>query len=185
MKLTKQITIGFLILVAVAALYRIMPGRPFGFAPQIAIALFGGAVIKDKKWAMILPLLSLFVSDALYELLYIAGITPIYGFYSGQLQNYLLFGGLTCFGFMIRNFNLGKIALTSILAPTTYFVVSNSLVWLTGTGLGRTKTISGWALTLVDGIPFYLNSVVATVLFSALFFGSYYLFQKRETAVTV
>ena len=44
MKLNKQIIAALVIMVAMSALYRVLPGRPFGFAPQIAIALFGGSL---------------------------------------------------------------------------------------------------------------------------------------------
>ena len=49
MKINKSVVLSFILLVVIASLYRIMPGRPLGFAPQIAMALFGGAVIKDRK----------------------------------------------------------------------------------------------------------------------------------------
>ena len=109
MKITKQILSSFILLIIIASLYRIMPGRPYGFAPQIAMAIFGGAIIKDKKFAFILPLLSMFVSDALYQLLYINGVGNIPGFYDGQVLNYILFAALTIFGFFIKNFNTTKI----------------------------------------------------------------------------
>ena len=51
MKLNKSVVGSFVLLVLMASLYRIMPGRPLGFAPQIAMALFAGSVIKDKKVA--------------------------------------------------------------------------------------------------------------------------------------
>lgn len=158
-----------------------MPGRPFGFAPQIAMAIFGGAIIKDKKFAFLLPILSMFVSDALYQLLYINGVGNISGFYSGQLTNYILFGLMTFFGFFIKNFNIGKIALASVAAPTTYFFISNFMVWASNSplaGLGRQKTFNGLLLTLNDGVPFYYWSIAATLIFSAILFGSYYLITK-------
>ena len=56
MKLNRQITIALVIMIATSALYRIMPGRPFGFAPQIAIALFGGSLFATKKqYSFLLP----------------------------------------------------------------------------------------------------------------------------------
>jgi hypothetical protein len=39
MKLNRQIVVALVIMVAMSALYRVLPGRPLGFAPQIAIAL--------------------------------------------------------------------------------------------------------------------------------------------------
>src|ERR1700712_1581359 len=120
MKISKQLMASFVLLIIIASLYRVMPGRPFGFAPQIAMAVFGGAVIKDKKFAFLLPLLSMFISDALYELLYRNGIGNIQGFYSGQITNYILFGSMTIFGFFIKKINVAKIVLASIAAPTAF-----------------------------------------------------------------
>jgi hypothetical protein len=181
MKISKQLIGSFILLIVIASLYRIMPGRPYGFAPQIAMAIFGGAIIKDKKFAFLLPLLAMFVSDALYQLLYINGVGNIYGFYDGQVLNYILFAGLTVFGFFIKNFNVKRIALAAISAPTAYFLVSNFLVWASSSplaGLGRPKTFSGLMMCYGDGLPFYPWSLASTFVFSAILFGSYYFITK-------
>src|SRR5712675_3181516 len=102
MKPSKNIVWSFLLLIIVAALYRIIPNRPFGFAPQWAMAVFAGAVIKDKKWAFIIPVLSMFISDLLYQGLYMAGATNMVGFYEGQWQNYLLFTLLVFVGMAVK-----------------------------------------------------------------------------------
>ena len=101
MKLNKSLLLAFGLMVLSASLYRAWPDRPYGFAPQMAMALFGGAVIKDKRWAFILPLLSMLLSDLLYQGLYMNGLTPIKGFYTGQWLNYLLIAGITLFGFLL------------------------------------------------------------------------------------
>lgn len=183
MKATKQVVTGFILLIVVASLYRIMPGRPYGFAPQIAMAIFAGAIIKDKKFAFLLPLLSMFVSDALYEILFRNGVGNMPGFYDGQIINYILFTSLTLFGFLIKNFNVGRIAIAAIAAPTTYFIISNFLVWASSSplaGLGRPKTFGGLMLCFSDGLPFYPWSVAATFIFSAILFGSYYLIARNS-----
>src|SRR5262245_60389019 len=89
-------------MVVVAALYRIIPCRPFGFERQLALALFSGAIIKDKKVAFVLPLVSMFISDLLYQVLYNAGLSGIYGFYPDQWINYLLYASVVAFGFLIK-----------------------------------------------------------------------------------
>jgi len=186
MKITKQLAGSFILLIVIASLYRIMPGRPYGFAPQIAMAIFGGAIIKDKKFAFLLPLLAMFVSDCLYQLLYINGVGTMYGFYEGQALNYVLFGGLTIFGFFIKNLNVKKIALASIAAPTAYFLASNFFVWASSSplaGLGRPKTFAGLMMCYSDGLPFYPWSVASTFVFSAILFGSYYLMTKKSTSL--
>ena len=183
MKVTKQIVAGFILLIVIASLYRIMPGRPYGFAPQIAMAIFAGAIIKNKKFAFLLPLLSMFMSDALYEILFRNGVGNMPGFYEGQITNYILFTSLTVFGFFIKNFNISRIAIASIAAPTTYFLVSNFLVWLSNSplaGSARPKTFNGLLLCFGDGLPFYPWSVAATFIFSAILFGSYYFLTRQS-----
>ena len=186
MKITKQLAISFILLIVIASLYRIMPGRPYGFAPQIAMAIFGGAIFKDKKFAFLLPLLAMFVSDCLYQILYMNGVGSIYGFYDGQVLNYILFGGLTIFGFFIKNLNVKKIALASIAAPTAYFLASNFFVWSSSSplaGLSRPKTFAGLMMCYGDGLPFYPWSVASTFVFCAILFGSYYLMTKKSTTL--
>lgn len=180
MKITKQVVVSFILLVIIASLYRVMPGRPFGFAPQWAMAIFGGAVISNKKFSFLLPLASMFVSDALYEILYINGVGNIPGFYSGQITNYILFGAITVFGFFITRINFKRIFAAALAAPTAYFLLSNSLVWLGGGGLNRPKTFVGLIICYNDGLPFYLWSIAATLIFSAILFGSYYLATKNS-----
>jgi hypothetical protein len=92
MKQRNTFFLAMAVLVVISALFRLIPSdmRPLGFAPQIAIALFGGALITDKKYAFALPLLSMFISDVIFELLHINGLSNIGGFYSGQLINYAI-----------------------------------------------------------------------------------------------
>lgn len=184
MKSSKNLVITFILLVIVASLYRVIP-RLENFAPHIAMAIFGGAVIRDKKWAFGLPIFSLFLSDVLYEILYNYGISDRPGFYEGQWQNYLLFAGLTAIGFLIRKITVIKVLAASIAAPTVFFILSNFVVWAgwQGTrGLNRPKTFSGLLMCYNDALPFYYNSLISCILFSALFFGGYVLFKRNQPA---
>ena len=186
MKLNKSVIWSLILLTIVAAMYRVIPNRPWGFAPQWAMAVFAGAVIKDKKWAIIVPVLSMFISDILYQILYLKGLTPISGFYDGQWQNYLLFAMLAVFGMMMKKINVQNIFLASLAAPTAYFILSNLVLWAGWSGargLGRPKTFSGLMQCYTDALPFYATSLVATVVFSTLLFGSYYFISKRQTAI--
>ena len=149
------------------------------------MAVFAGAVIKDKKWALIIPVLSMFISDLLYQVLYIGGVTNMQGFYEGQWQNYILFTLLVFVGFAIKKLNVLQIAIASLAAPTLYFIVSNFLVWAsngTTRGLDRPKTFNGLMLCYSDGIPFYKTSILATLVFSAILFGTF-IFIRNYQAV--
>lgn len=179
MKTSKSVIVSLVLLVVVAAVYRVFPNRPIGFAPQYAMAIFAGAIfIKDKKWAFALPVVSMFLSDLLYQTLYSTGMTATPGFYEGQWQNYLLFALLTTIGFLIKKINVLNVALASIAAPTVYFLISNFVVWAgwQGTrGLDRPKTLEGLMMCYSDALPFYPNSLYATLFFSLVLFGGYYL----------
>jgi hypothetical protein len=180
MKLNKPTLYSFLLLIIVAAVYRVLP-RPeglFGFAPQIAMAIFGGSVIKDKKLAFALPLLSMFISDLLYQALYASGLSSIPGFYSGQITNYILFGLLTVVGFFINQKNVFQIGAGVIAAPVLYFLFSNFQVWIGGGGWHRPKTFEGLLMCYTDGLPFLKGSLIGTLFFAAVLFGGYYLIKK-------
>lgn len=180
MKWNKQLIVTLTLFIVSAALYRVIPGRPYGFAPQISMALFGGAVVRDKKWAFALPLFSLFLSDLLYQVLYINHLTPIRGFYAGQWLNYLVLATVVVLGTFLKKKTVFNIASFSVLAPTWFFVLSNFTVWLGSDGV--TIPLNGYGLlqTYVLGIPFYGASLWATLLFSALFFGVHYLVGKQQ-----
>ncbi len=181
MKQRSNIFIIFGALIITCALYRLVPGRPLGFAPQLAMALFGGAVIKDKKWAFALPVFSMFLSDLLFELLTRAHIVNMPGFYSGQWINYLLIAGITFIGMAIRNFNVLNVAVGSVAAAVLYFILSNGIVWLGGGGYGRPMNASGFYQCMADGLPFFKGSLAATICFSTLLFGGYYLLQRNAS----
>lgn len=178
MKVNKSILLVFGLLVICASVYRVWDGRPWGFAPQIAMAVFAGAVIKDKKWAFLFPLFSMFVSDALYHLLYVNGYSQIPGFYEGQLTNYILFISLTVFGILIKKINWKTVSAATLAAPTAYFLISNFQVWAGGGGYNRPKTGEGLLMCYADGLPFYGMSLLATLVFSLLLFGTYYFIQR-------
>jgi hypothetical protein len=161
-----------------------MPGRPWGFAPQIAMALFAGAVVKQRSLAFAFPLLSMFLSDLLYHALFLVGLTPISGFYSGQWENYLLLTSLTVIGFTMTNLTISRIAAGSVVGPTVYFLLSNLSVWMSGGGYQRPKTFEGLLMCLADGIPFYQMSLLSTAVFSTILFGSHHLMVKRSTLTT-
>lgn len=181
MKITKQAVVSFILLVVIASLYRVMPDRPFGFAPQWAMAIFAGAVISNKKFSFLLPLLSMFVSDALYEIAYRTGAGSIPGFYQGQVTNYILFAAMTVFGFFITKISFKRIFAAAIAAPTAFFLLSNFFVWLSNSGYARPKTFNGLLMCYNDGLPFYQWSLAATLIFSAILFGSYYFVTKNAS----
>jgi hypothetical protein len=189
MKLNRSVLLAFGMLILVSGLYRAWEGRPFGFAPQIAMAIFGGAIIKDKRLAFILPLVSMLLSDVLYQALYLAGWGTIKGFYgTGQVINYLLFAGLTCFGFLMKRVNVLNVLGFSVSGSVLFFLSSNFAVWLGGGGYHRPKTVEGLMMCYGDGLAFFReyglvsgftgNMFAGDLFFCTLLFGGYYLVNR-------
>lgn len=182
MKLNKSNLLILFILILACALYRVWDARPMGFAPQIAMALFAGSVSKDKRFAFLFPILSLFISDLLYQFLYSQGLTTIKGFYSGQISNYIVIASVTIIGFFINKNKVGQIFAGSLAGAAYFFLVSNFTVWIGGgwdiNNQPYQKSFSGLMLCYTEALPFFKWSVVSTLLFNGVFFGSFYLLGK-------
>ena len=181
MKLNRSNLLILFVLILAAALYRIWDTRPMGFAPQIAMALFAGSVSKDKRFAVLFPILSLFISDLLYEILYSQGLSTIKGFYfgQGQVTNYILIASVTIIGFFINKNKIGHILVGSLAGAVYFFLASNFTVWIGG-GLDINnqpypRSFNGLLLCYTEALPFFKWSVLSTLLFNGVFFGSYYL----------
>ena len=191
MKLNKSVLISFGLLILAASLYRAWPDRPYGFAPQMAMALFGGAVIKDKRLAFLLPLISMLISDVFYQLLYINGLTEIKGFYEGQWLNYILIAGLTVFGFLLKKISALRVLAFSLSGSVIFFLLSNFAVWAGGGGFGRPKTFEGLIMCYNDGLAFlrdyglvngfYGNLFIGDLFFCTILFGSFALISRTFT----
>src|ERR1700739_4380856 len=50
-------------LIVIAAALRLAP-HPWNFTPVGAIALFSGAMVRDRRWAFLFPMLIMFATDA-------------------------------------------------------------------------------------------------------------------------
>ena len=182
---TQQNWIVFLLLVVSAAIYRIIPNTPAGFAPQLAMAIFGGSVIADKRIAILLPVLSMFIADLLFHFLHQVGLTVIPGFYPGQVFIYALFVLLTLFGSMLKRRTWINVAVFSVAGSVLFFLGSNFLTWITDTGLGRPMNFEGLIMTYGDALAYYreaglvhgfaLNFLLGDLCWSALLFGLYAL----------
>lgn len=192
MKFSRNTIIALILLVLVAALYRIIPFRPAGFAPQMALALFGGVMFADKKWALAFPLAALFLSDLFYQGLYLSGLTNIPGLYMDQWMVYGTFILVALFGLLMKKISFTNISLFSIGGSLIFFLVSNFLVWISGFGLGRPKTIEGLMMCYGDAIAFYRdgglingfagNFIIGDLFFTSLLFGGYLIASSRKNS---
>ncbi len=156
-----------------------------GFSPVIAIALFSGFIIKQRDMSFLLPLLALFISDAVIQLLYVQGVFPYAGFYSGQWKNYLILMSATLIGWALKGRTYSSLLVGAVAAPTVYFLLSNFNVWLFSQHVAYTKDFNGLMNSYIAGLPFYKNALMATLVFLPCILLLYNYLMKRKVVLTV
>ena len=177
MKLQKQTIIFFIVLVIIATVVKFLCAPQInlsGFTAVIAVALFAGLTIPDKKLAFLFPLVTLFVSDVLLQLLHAINIFPYEGFYSGQIVNYVLFVLITLIGIAFKNLKTTGVVASALAGPTVFFLLSNLFVWkFQSDVMGYSNSISGLWQSYTFGLPFYRNSLISTFIFLPAFIALY------------
>lgn len=157
--------------VLLAAATRLIPHPP-NFAPITAMALFGAATLTDKRVALLMPLLALFVSDVCIEVMHRMGLMASWGIYSGMWVTYTAFLLIIVMGFLLRHRrSASTIAAATFAGSVVFAVVSNFGVWLTGNLYPR--TLEGLLTCYTAAIPFFPNTLLGDAGYSIVLFGGF------------
>jgi len=181
-----RIALGPLVLVAlvvVAALTRLLP-QPPNFSPAIAIALFAGAYFANRRWALLVPLAAMLVSD-------LALAAAHGGAYLQHLGSPVALSVYACItlsavmGFGLRGRVTGARVLGGSLAGSVlFFVVTNFMVWLGTTPASANLACkAGLAPCYAAAIPFFHWTLLGTLFWSALLFGGFALLRRNLPAL--
>lgn len=172
-------------LILLAAVSRLIPHPP-NFAPIASLAIFGGTVINNKKYALILPLGALLLSDILFEL-----FTSTKGFYDiSQTFVYGAFILITFLATKIKTVSTKNILFACLWSGAIFFILSNFGVWLTG--VFYPKTLAGLMQCYTAAIPFYkneffgnmlLNTFMSNIFYTAVLFGAYAIIKKTVVSI--
>jgi hypothetical protein len=140
------------------------------------MALFGGAMFRDRRLAFVFPLLALFAGDlfiSLYKLM------PIV--YASFLVNVAI-------GLWLQNRRSPvRIGGAVLLGAIQFFVVTNFAFWAFGQFYSR--TLAGLSACYLAGVPFFWNTLAGDAVYAAVLFGGFALAEKlvpslREPAYT-
>lgn len=171
MNFTKHNWVIGTVLIALAAGMKVLT-FPHSINPIIAISLFSGAIIRDRKWAFFLPIMAMFASDLMLE---IFSITQ--GFYGlGQIGNYAALLFVTALGFLMKKPNIKNVAGLSIAGSLLFFFLSNTNCYFFDFTDFYGKGVNGWLACLTAGIPFLRNGMLIDLMFSGILFTAYYYF---------
>ena len=152
-----------------AAIMRIVP-HPWNLAPVGAMALFSGAVIRNRVMAFVFPLLAMLASD-----LFI-------GFHILMPVVYASFLVSTAIGFWVRERrSAARIGGVVLLGATQFFLITNFGVWVFSSFYP--KTFAGLMACYAAGVPFFWNTLAGDVVYSALLFGGLFLAERMSPAL--
>jgi hypothetical protein len=174
-------------MIALAALSRLLPLPP-NFAPIEAMALFGGAYFARRHLAFLVPLLALLASDlalgALRGGTYLAYFTDA-GYLPSLAANYLCTALTVGLAFGLRGrVNGTRVLGYSLAGSVLFFVVSNFAVWVTAFVVpGYPACSTGLLPCYVAAIPFFKNTLLGTLFYSAVLFGGFALLRSRLPAL--
>jgi hypothetical protein len=165
------------LLVLVAVLSRLLPHAGwFNFTAVGGALLYFGA---RRSWReMLAPLAVLMATDY-----YLTVYTYHYSF---RWQGYV-----TTWAWYLMAMALGQILLRSkttfvrvasgaLLGPTSFFVLSNYVVWA-GSGM-YPRTMVGLSACYVSALPFYRNDLLSTAIVAGLAFGVPVLVRRLNAA---
>ena len=177
----KNKTIIILTLIIVCAFSRLIPHMP-NFTPYIGVALLGGAILKDMKWAILTPVLALFLSDLLINntiaRIYFTDVTGFVWWSPYMTFNLICTILFVLMGrFLLPNPKGLNVVGVSLLAACAFFLISNFGVWMTSE-VAYPKTFVGLMACYTAGIPFFKGTAISAVVVSSVLFGVYNLVSK-------
>ncbi len=153
-------------IILLLAIYRVIPHPP-NVSPVAAMALFGGAYFADRKLAFIIPLFALVMSDL------------IIGLHDTLFFVYGVFAVTVVAGIWLSNrLSVITIASTAIATSLLFFIVTNFGAWLFNQGL-YPMTSAGLLQSYIAGIPFYANTLIGDLFFTALLFGGFQVLERN------
>ena len=153
-----------LILITLAVAIRFLP-QPPNFTPVAALALFSGVFFRGRFAAMLAPLAVMMISDLFL------------GWHNTIPLVYLSFALMVLIGYSIRSrVTVGYVAGGGITGTMLFFIITNFGVWLAGSMYP--KTLEGLAAAYIAAIPFLHYMLISTLLYSALFFGTFIWAEK-------
>lgn len=177
----RSISAGPLVLagmIVLAALSRLLPHPP-NFSPIEAVALFGGAYFANRRFAIVVPLVAMFVSDIALGMLN-GGIYLRYFLDAHFIAIYASIVLCGLLGFALRGRANGANVLGASLAGSVLFYLStNFATWLTADASLGDACARGLGACYIDGLPFFQWTALGTLFYSAILFGGFALLRAR------
>jgi hypothetical protein len=153
------------LLVVFGVVCRVVP-HPWNFAPIGAVALFAGATFKDRRAAVAVPLVAMFIGDVFV------------GFHSLMPVLYGAYALIAVLGTRLRDHRGSPLHVAggATAGATIFFVLSNFAVWVEM----YPRTWAGLVACYAAAIPFFERTLVSDWLYAAIFFGLHALAERSH-----
>lgn len=149
------------VLIVIAAALRAAP-HPWNFTPIGAMALFSGAIIRDRRLAFLFPLLTLLAGDVFL------------GFHKLTLIVYASFLLSVLIGRLLRHRRtVPRLAGATFLGSVQFFLITNFGVWWLLNSFP--KSPAGLAACYLAGLPLFWNTLAGDAVYVAFLFLGYAL----------
>ena len=163
--------LGIILLILFASFTRIIPHMP-NFTPIGAMALFGGAYLKNKYHAFLIPILSLWISDVIINNFILSYYNEFSWFYPGFLWQYSSFIIIILLGFFsLKKISFKSVFVSSLLSSLIFFIITNFGVWFSGSMYPM--NLNGFVMCYVAALPFYKGTILGFVVYSSFLFGAF------------
>jgi hypothetical protein len=178
-------------MILLAGIWRLMVTAPVlgplsNFTPIGAMALFGGCYYKSKWKALLIPLITLWLSDVVIDsLVYYHSLT---WFYQGFIWVYAAFALMVLIGMFIKKVSVKSIIIAGIVATFAHWIITDLGVWFghgldITTGKPYTFDLAGLWKCLLLAIPFEKNMLLGNFVFGAAMFGGFEWAQRKFPAL--
>ena len=157
-----------LVIILFLAFSRLIPHPP-NFTPLGAMALLAGANFKDIRVALLIPIIAMLISDAMIGLH--SSMLYVYGSVVLIIVSSHLF---------IKKCTLLTMGLGALASAVVFFLTTNFGAWLSHEMYPR--TLEGLQQAYVAGIPFFRNTLMSNLLFTAVGFYALRQLPDRQTA---
>ena len=162
-------------MIALAVATRLIP-HPWNVTAVTAVALFGGAMLRDWRLALIVPLTAMWLSDVvLNNLIYAQYFDGFVLWHSDLAWTYAAVALTVLLGrtLLSRRRGVLRVAGVSVTASSLFFVLTNLGVW--ASGLLYPLTAAGLLACYIAAIPFYAQQIVGDLVWCAVLFSGYAL----------
>ena len=145
------------LLIIIGIFGRMLP-HPMNFTPVLAVALFSGAYLTDRRAAFLLPLGLMLLTDIML------------GLHHTMAATWLSMAGIVAIGMWVRKrVTVTRAALGAVSGSVLFFLVTNFFAWFAL----YEQTWQGLTQCYLAALPFFRNTLSSTVLYTCVLFGAY------------